>query len=80
MTREEIITKAKATLAEEFDIDENEIIDEANIKDALHLDSLSLVDLVAVVQYTYNIEIPVENLRKIETFTDLYDYIESHSK
>lgn len=80
MTREEIIAKAKSTLAEEFDIEESEIVDDANIKDSLHLDSLSLVDLVAVIQYTYSIEIPVEDLRKIETFNDLYDYIESHAK
>ncbi len=80
MTREEIIEKAKSTLAEEFDINEADIKDDANIKDSLHLDSLSLVDLVAVIQYTYGVEIPVEDLRKIETFNDLYDYIETHQK
>lgn len=80
MTREEIIEKAKSTLAEEFDINEADIKDDANIKDSLHLDSLSLVDLVAVIQYTYGVEIPVEDLRKIETFKDLYDYIETHQK
>lgn len=80
MTREEIIEKAKSTLAEEFDINEADIKDDANIKDSLHLDSLRLVDLVAVIQYTYGVEIPVEDLRKIETFNDLYDYIETHQK
>ena len=46
--------------------------------DTLNLDSLSLVDLVAVIQYTYKLKIPVEDLRKIDTFNDLYDYLDSH--
>ncbi len=80
MTREEIIEKVNSVLAEEFDVEENGITAESNIKDALHLDSLSLVDLVAVIQYTFNIEVPATDLRKIETFDNLYDYIEQHQK
>ena len=67
-------------LAEEFETDETKFTPEANLKDTLSLDSLSLVDLVAVIQYTYKLKIPVEDLRKINTFNDLYDYIESHVK
>lgn len=37
MTREEIIEKAKSTLAEEFDINEADIKDDANIKDSCTL-------------------------------------------
>jgi acyl carrier protein len=36
------------------------------------------VDLIALVQFTYKITIPVEDLKKIQTFNDLYDYIEQH--
>jgi len=36
------------------------------------------VDLIALVQFTYKITIPVEDLKKIQTFTNLYDYIEQH--
>ena len=48
------------------------------IYDTLELDSLSLVDLVAVVQYTFKVKIPVADLPSVKTFNDLYDYIESH--
>lgn len=78
MTRENIINKVNALLAEEFEIDSTLFTPDANVKDTLSLDSLSLVDLVAIIQHTYKIRIPVADLRKIKTFNDLYDYIESH--
>ena len=78
MTREDIIAKVKSTLAEEFEVEETVITDDAVIYDTLQLDSLSLVDLVAVIQYTLKVKIPVEDLPKVKTFKDLYDYIESH--
>ena len=78
MTREEIIAKVNSVLAEEFEVEESVITPDAIVKDALALDSLSLVDRVALIQYTYKIKIPAEDLPKIKTFNDLYDYIESH--
>lgn len=78
MTREDIVKQVNSVLAEEFETDESQFAPDANLKDTLNLDSLSLVDLVAVIQYTYKLKIPVEDLRKINTFNDLYDYIESH--
>lgn len=78
MTREDIVKQVNSVLAEEFETDESQFAPDANLKDTLSLDSLSLVDLVAVIQYTYKLKIPVEDLRKINTFNDLYDYIESH--
>ncbi len=78
MTREEIITKVNTVLADEFEIEESAITPDAIIKDTLTLDSLSLVDLVALIQYTFKVKIPAEDLPKIQTFDTLYDYIESH--
>ncbi|MBC8603396.1 acyl carrier protein [Parabacteroides acidifaciens] len=78
MTREEIIAKVNAVLAEEFEVELDAFTPDADIKDTLSLDSLSLVDLVAIIQYTYKIKVPASDLPKIKTFNDLYDYIESH--
>ena len=79
MTREDIIAKVNSVLAEEFEVEESSITPDANIKNTLALDSLSLVDLVALIQYTYKVKIPAVDLPKIQTFNDLYDYIESHA-
>ncbi len=78
MTREEIVEKVNALLSEEFKVEQEDIEPEANVKETLSLDSLSLVDLVAIIQQTYKIKIPVADLREIKTFNNLYDYIESH--
>jgi len=79
-TREEIIAQVNSLLAEEFEIEESEFAPDANLKETLNLDSINLVDLIALVQFTYKITIPVEDLKKIQTFTDLYDYIEQHQE
>ena len=65
-------------LAEEFEIDESEFTPDASLKETLQLDSINLVDLIALVQVTYKITIPVSDLKSIQTFNNLYDYIEQH--
>ena len=74
----DIIEKVNALLSEEFEVESALFSPDANVRDTLSLDSLSLVDLVALIQHTYKIKIPVADLRNIKTFNDLYDYIESH--
>ena len=78
MTREEIIAQVNSLLAEEFEVEESEFTPDANLKETLSLDSINLVDLIALVQFNYKITIPVEDLKKIQTFNNLYDYIEEH--
>lgn len=80
MAREEIIEKVIETLSEEFEVEQDVITPDAVIYDTLQLDSLSLVDLVAVVQHTFKVKIPVADLPSVKTFNDLYDYIESHQQ
>ena len=78
MTREEIISQVNDLLANEFEVDKGDITPDANVKETLMLDSLSLVDMVALVQFNYKITIPVNELLQIQTFDNLYDYIEQH--
>lgn len=78
MTRNEIVEQVNTMLAEEFEIEQSEFTPEASLKETLQLDSINLVDLIALVQQTYKIVIPVEDLKKIQTFNNLYDYIEQH--
>ena len=78
MTREEIIEKVVETLSEEFEVEKETLTPDAVIYNTLHLDSLTLVDLVAIVQLNFKVKIPVAELPSIKTFNDLYDYIENH--
>lgn len=78
MTKEEIKNHVNSLLAEEFEIEESEFAPDALLKDTLRLDSINLVDLIALVQQEYKITIPVSDLPQIQTFDNLYDYIERH--
>ncbi len=78
MTRNEIIEQVNELLATEFEVEVETLTPEADIKETLSLDSLSLVDMVALLQANYKITIPITELRKIKSFNDLYDYIENH--
>ena len=78
MTRDDIIKQVNSMLAEEFEVEESEFTPDASLKETLQLDSINLVDLIAMVQMTYKITIPVSDLQQIQTLTNLYDYIEQH--
>lgn len=78
MTREMIVETVNTLLADEFEVESTLFTPESNVRETLSLDSLSLVDLVALIQANYKIKIPVSDLHTIQTFDDLYNYIESH--
>ncbi|MBQ1747819.1 MAG: acyl carrier protein [Bacteroidales bacterium] len=75
MTKEEMIAKAVDILAEEFEVDKEEITPEADIKKTLDLDSLSLVDLVALIEENFDIKIKGSDLLQTATFSQLYDFL-----
>lgn len=78
MNREQIISTINEKVAEEFEIELSDITPDAVIYDTLDLDSISLIDLVGIVQATYRIKLEKADLEQIRTFSDLYDYIEAH--
>lgn len=78
MKHEDIVEQVNSLLAEEFEVEVSSFEPDANVKETLYLDSLSLIDLVALVQQTYKVKIPITELRNIQTFNNLYDYIETH--
>lgn len=75
MEKNELIAKINETLAEEFEVEVSDITPEANIKETLELDSLSLVDMVALVESEFGVKIQGAEMLKIQTFQALYDYI-----
>ncbi len=75
MEKQALIAKVNSVLAEEFEVEESVITPEANIKQTLELDSLSLVDMVALIENEFGVKIPSNELVKIPTFQALYDYL-----
>ena len=75
MEKQELIEKINAALADEFEVDESVITPEAPIKETLELDSLSLVDLVALIESNFGIKIQGTEVSNIKTFSALYDFV-----
>ena len=70
-----MIKKMVSVLASEFEVEEDILNPEANIKETMPLDSLSLVDMVGLVDEEFGVEIKTADLPTIKTFADLYDYV-----
>lgn len=75
MEKSELIKQMNDVLADEFEVEASAITPEAKIMETLQLDSLSLVDMVALVENTFHVKIAGEEVGKILTFQQLYDYI-----
>ncbi len=75
MERQELIGKINSALADEFELEESVITPDAPIKETLELDSLSLVDLVALIESNFGIKIEGTQVSSIKTFESLYDFV-----
>ena len=73
MERQELIGKINSALADEFEVEESVITPDAPIKETLELDSLSLVDLVALIESNFGIKIEGTQVSSIKTFEGLDD-------
>jgi acyl carrier protein len=75
MEKEEMIEKLRAAIAEEFELEEKDIAPEAPIKETLDLDSLSLVDLIALIEAQTGVKLKGVEVTHILTFEALYDFV-----
>ena len=80
MNKEEIVTKINAFLVDEFEVDQDDIQPEANLKDTLWLDSLDYVDLVVSVESNFGVKLVEVDFVGIASFQSFYDLIENKIK
>ncbi len=64
-------------LAEQLDLEEDEITMESTLLEDLGADSIELVDLVMSVEEQYDIEVPDDALDDIRTVGDAVNYLEN---
>ena len=76
MNRSEIITTTKRFLSEEFEVDQDTIEPQNNLKETLDLDSLDYVDLVVVIEENLGFKPTADDFRTVETCNDFYDLVE----
>ena len=76
MTEQEVIELIDSNLAEEFELDRDDMTPEANIYEDLGLDSLDTVDMVIVLEGAFNFKIREEEaVRAIRTLGDIHKFV-----
>lgn len=77
MERKEIEEKVRNFLIEDLEIEEENIFDDAKLKDDMGIDSLDFVDIVVIVERDFGFKIKAEEMTGVKTLKDFCDYIES---
>lgn len=76
MTKQTIIEKINDFLIEDFEVGEDELEPNANLKDTIGLDSLDFVDLVVAVESNFGVKLVGEDFVNVFTLQDFYNLIE----
>ncbi len=77
METAEIVSKINHFLVEEFEVDIEKIVPDANLRETLQLDSLDYIDLVVVIESNFGFKVKAEDFTDIVTFQSFYDYVEN---
>nr|WP_317630657.1 acyl carrier protein [uncultured Flavobacterium sp.] len=77
MNRGEIITQLNEILIDEFEVDQEVITPEANLKESLDLDSLDYVDLVVLIESNFGVKLIEADFKTMVTFEDFYSIVEN---
>lgn len=75
MENQEIINKVNDFLIDEFELEEDQLIPSASLKETLEIDSLDYVDLVVIIEKNFGFKVKGEDFANIKTLQDFYDYI-----
>lgn len=73
-----VFDKVKKIIADQLDVDEDDIKMESSITDDLGADSLDVVDLVMSLEEEFDIEIPDEQVESIKVVSDIVKFIEAN--
>tara|TARA_Y100000031_G_C8175327_1_gene363806 strand:+ start:145 stop:384 length:240 start_codon:yes stop_codon:yes gene_type:complete len=71
----DILEQVKKITAEQLDVSEDEITEEANFQDDLGADSLDQVELVMALEEEFDVQIPDEDAEKIRNVGSAVKYI-----
>jgi len=73
-----ILEKLKDIIAEQLDVEKDEIKMESSFQEDLDADSLDVVELIMAIEEEFDIEIPDEDAEKISKVKDAVDYINNN--
>lgn len=71
--------KLTQILVEEFEIEEQLIIPEADLREDIGIDSLDVVDMVVVINEEFGIKLQAQDFKGVKTFGQLVELLEKRS-
>ncbi|MEO6730757.1 MAG: phosphopantetheine-binding protein [Ferruginibacter sp.] len=75
MNNFETIEKIRQFMINEFEVEEEKITPDANLKSTLGLDSLDYIDLVVVIESNFKFKVKPEDFVEIVTYADFCNYV-----
>jgi acyl carrier protein len=73
----DIKSRVNRIIANQLEIEEDKLSDEASLFKDLGADSIDTVELVIAFEVEFDIEISEEDAEKLNSLKDIYSYIES---
>jgi acyl carrier protein len=73
----DIKSRVKRIIANQLEIEEEKLTDEASLFKDLGVDSIDTVELVIAFEVEFDIEITEEDAEKLNNLKDIYSFIES---
>jgi len=75
ITKEEVFSKIKSVLIDEFEVEEEAVMPDANLFTDLDLDSLDAIDLMVTLDKELGIEIKTEEMQDLRTIEDVCNFV-----
>ena len=73
-----VLEKIKKILAEQLDVDVEEMTADTKIAEDLGADSLDVVELLMAIEDEFEVEVPDEEIENIKTVGDVAEYIQNN--
>lgn len=67
--------KVRTLLAEQLEIDENEIQPDSSFVEDLGADSLDVVEMLMILEEEFDVTVPDEEAEKFQTVKDVVDFL-----
>lgn len=74
-SKNEIEARVKSIIVDQLNVAEEDVKAEASLLEDLGADSLDIVELIMALEEEYNLEIPDEDVEKIQTVGDVTNYV-----
>ena len=80
MSREDVVVKVNDFLIDEFELESDQLLPDALMKEDLDIESLDFVDIAVIIERDFGLKVTSEQMIKIKKLEDLYNFILEHSK